>query len=40
VLNAVNDAIARVGARVDRTPITPDRVLAALNAAEAAGGAR
>jgi len=40
VLNAVNDALAPLAAKVDRTPITPDRVLAALCAAEAARGSR
>ena len=32
VLNAVNDALAPLGARVTGIPITPDRVLAALGA--------
>jgi aerobic carbon-monoxide dehydrogenase large subunit len=34
VANAVNDALAPLGARVDRFPITPDRVLAAIEAAQ------
>lgn len=33
VFNAVADALALVGARVDRTPLTPDRILTALNQA-------
>jgi len=40
VLNAVNDALLPLAAKVDCTPITPDRVLAALCAAEAARGPR
>ena len=35
VYNAVADALALVGARVDRTPLTPGRILSALAAAEA-----
>jgi carbon-monoxide dehydrogenase large subunit len=35
IANAVNDALAGLGARVDRLPITPHRVMAAIMAAEA-----
>ena len=34
IANAVNDALAGLGARVDALPITPDRVIAAIMAAE------
>ncbi|HVL74296.1 MAG TPA: molybdopterin cofactor-binding domain-containing protein, partial [Beijerinckiaceae bacterium] len=34
VLNAVNDALRPLGVRLDQTPITPERVLAGLAAAE------
>ena len=33
IMNAVNDALLPLGARVDRQPITPERVLLALRAA-------
>jgi carbon-monoxide dehydrogenase large subunit len=33
VLNAVNDALAPLGARVSALPLTPERVLAAIAAA-------
>jgi carbon-monoxide dehydrogenase large subunit len=36
VLNAVNDALRRLGAEVNETPITPERVLDAITAAEGA----
>jgi carbon-monoxide dehydrogenase large subunit len=36
VLNAVNDALRRLGAEVNETPITPERVLDAIAAAEGA----
>ena len=35
VLNAVNDALRSLGARVSQTPITPDRVLTAIANASA-----
>ena len=35
IANAVNDALAGIGARVDRLPITAQRVMAAVMAAEA-----
>lgn len=35
VVNAVNDAVAPLGARLDATPLSPPRVLAALRAAPA-----
>ncbi len=35
IANAVNDALAGLGARVDRLPITPQRVVAAVLAAQA-----
>jgi carbon-monoxide dehydrogenase large subunit len=35
IANAVNDALAGLGARVDRLPITPHRVMAAIMAAGA-----
>ena len=38
VLNAVNDALAPLRALVDRTPITPDRVLAAIEAVSSTHG--
>ena len=37
VLNAVNDAIAHLGAHLSELPITPQRMLCALTAARAAG---
>jgi CO/xanthine dehydrogenase Mo-binding subunit len=37
VLAAVNDALRPFGARIDEVPITPERVLAALDAARAEG---
>jgi hypothetical protein len=33
-MNAVNDALARVGARLDSQPATPERIWRALRAAE------
>jgi carbon-monoxide dehydrogenase large subunit len=36
VFNAVADALALVGATIDRTPLTPDVLLAALDAVDAA----
>jgi CO/xanthine dehydrogenase Mo-binding subunit len=35
VLNAVNDALRSLGAYVSQTPITPERVLAAIAGASA-----
>jgi carbon-monoxide dehydrogenase large subunit len=35
VLNAVNDALRSLGARVSQTPITPDRILTAISNASA-----
>jgi carbon-monoxide dehydrogenase large subunit len=32
ILNAINDAIRPLGARIAQTPATPDRILAALDA--------
>jgi carbon-monoxide dehydrogenase large subunit len=40
VANAVNDALRPLGARIEQFPITPDRVLAAIEAARASGAAR
>lgn len=37
VLNAVNDALAPLGAQVDALPLTPPRVLRALTAAGSGG---
>jgi carbon-monoxide dehydrogenase large subunit len=39
ILNAVNDAIRGLGATVSETPLTPERLLAALGRAEAKRGA-
>ena len=36
VAGAINDALAPLGARVERTPFTPPRILAAIEAARAA----
>ena len=36
IANAVNDALAGIGARVDALPISPERVIAAIMAAEGA----
>jgi carbon-monoxide dehydrogenase large subunit len=36
IANAVNDALRPLGARVDRLPITPHRVMAAIFAAQGA----
>jgi carbon-monoxide dehydrogenase large subunit len=33
IMNAVNDALLPLGARIDRQPITPERLLLALRAA-------
>jgi len=40
VLNAVNDALAQVGAAVDRIPVRPADVVAAIAAASSGGGKR
>jgi carbon-monoxide dehydrogenase large subunit len=37
VANAVNDALALVGARVGEAPFTPERIIEALDAASASG---
>jgi CO/xanthine dehydrogenase Mo-binding subunit len=34
ILNAVNDAIRPLAARVDELPLTPDRVLSAVRGAQ------
>ena len=38
ILNAINDALAPLGAEVDAIPATPRRIHAALQAAGARGG--
>jgi len=37
LMNAVNDELARVGARLDSQPATPKRIWQALRAAERKG---
>ena len=38
IANAVNDALAPLGAEVTQIPLTPERVLSALAAARGKGG--
>ena len=35
ICNAVNDALRPLGAAIDETPLTPDRIIRALMAAQA-----
>jgi carbon-monoxide dehydrogenase large subunit len=37
IANAVRDALSGIGAEIDETPLTPRRVLAAIEKARAAG---